>query len=405
MLGNRSRVALASAGVLLIASTAFGAPRHRPAPTIGPHFCDSGLDIVGVTVPPDFCIRKFADVPTPRVLWFAPNGDLLVSSPKRVTPGGAPPGAGAIFLFRESQVGQQPVRYTFAQGITYSTVHGLLIAQDSLYYTVDVAVYRVPYAQGSTTIDPTTPFAVATLGTTSPYARFTHSLAIAADGTLYVSRGQFDNQQCPPQDDRMGAVLRIGASHPMDGDIVAQGFRNPLTLRCMPWGTCYAIELSGDSWDAAGGTEKLVEIRDGSNFGYPCCVKPGVPNPEIPNFTGDCSLVNTPAGTFPLHNTPFGFDWERDFGWPDPYKGAFFVGLHGDYANWMNAGLRWARTDPVTHLPTGPTADFLTGVGKGQPISRVADVRFAPDGRLFFTDDPGGAIYWIAPRSLMRPRH
>src|SRR4029077_9125293 len=169
--------------------------------------------------------------------------------------------AGAIFLFRESQPGQPAVRYTLAQGTAYSTVHGLLFAQDSLYYTVDDTVYRVPFTPGSTTIDATPPFAVAKMATTLSYARFTHSLAIATDGTIYVSRGQFDNAHCPPEDDRMGTVLRIGGSHPVDGDIVAQGFRNPLNIRCMPWGTCYAIELSGDGWDAAGGTEKLVEIR------------------------------------------------------------------------------------------------------------------------------------------------
>ena len=118
----------------------------------------------------------------------------------------------------------------------------------------------------------------------------------------------------------------------------------------------------------------------------------------------DCSYVAEPKHTFPLHNTPFGFDWERDFGWPELYKGAFFIGLHGDYASWAHAGLQWAPTDPDTHLPTRATLDFVSGIGRGKTISRVADVRFAPDGRLFFSDDQGGAIYWIAPRSLTRPR-
>jgi len=402
---RKGRVALAACLLCLIASGLSAGQRRRAVPAVESRFCDSGSDVVGITVPPDFCLRKFADAQTPRVLLFAPNGDILVSSPKRVTPGGAPPGLGGIFLFRENDPGTSPARYTFAQGSDYGTVHGLLIAQESLYYTVEDAVYRVPYTADATTIDPATPIAVASLGTTLTYARFTHSLALATDGTMYVTRGQFDNQHCPVEDDRMGSVLRVGGNHPMTGDVVVRGLRNPLTLRCMPWGACYAVELSGDGWDAVGGTEKLFELHDGANYGYPCCVKPGIPNPELTNFAGDCSKVTIPEKTFPLHNTPFGFDWERDFGWPDPYRGAFFVGLHGDYANWAHAGLQWASTDPVTHLPAGNTIDFVTGVGRGKSISRIADVRFAPDGRLFFTDDQGGAIYWIAPRTLTRLRH
>jgi glucose/arabinose dehydrogenase len=397
MPGTRSSLLLLS-----LAATVLAGPRHRVAPSVGTHFCDYGTDVPGVTVPAEFCVRKFADVQTPRVLLFAPNGDLFVSSPKSVTPGGAPPGAGAIFLFRETQPAATPQRFPFAQSTRFKSIHGLLIANGSFYYTLDDGVYRDPYAAGATAIDDSAPATVASFATTVTYRRFPHSLAIATDGTLYVTRGQFDNPHCPPEDDRIGSVLRIGEGHPLPGDIVANGFRNPLTMRCMSWGACYAIELSGDGWEAVGGTEKLVELHDGDNFGYPCCVKRGVPNPELPSKP-DCSTVASPDGTFPLHDTPFGFDWERDFGWPAPYKGAFFVGKHGDYADWAHAGLQWAPTDAATHLPASATTDFMTGVGKNRTISRVADIRFAPDGRLFFTDDQGGAIYWIAPRALNVP--
>src|ERR1700751_5792454 len=145
-----SRALLAIAALLVIAPPLFAGPRRRAVPAIESRFCDSGDDVPGITVPPAFCLRKFADVPTARVLFFAPNGDLFVTSPKRVTPGGAPPGAGAIFLLRETDPTLPPARFTFAQGTAYSTVHGILITQDSLYYTVEDAVDRVPYTPGST---------------------------------------------------------------------------------------------------------------------------------------------------------------------------------------------------------------------------------------------------------------
>lgn len=388
--------------IALIAPVAVAGPRRRAVEPAS-RFCDFGTDVPGITLPDDFCIRKFVDVATPRVLLFAPNGDLFVSSPKRVTAGGAPPGAGAIFVFRENGPDKPPSGYTFASGPDLETVHGILIANGAFYYTTVDSVFAVPFTVGSTSMDPAPPAEVASFATIVS-TRFTHSLAQGIDGAIYVSRDQVGNTtHCPPQDDRPGSVLRIGTGHPLLGDIVARGFRNPLYIRCMPWGTCYAAELTADAWDDVGGTEKLVELHDGQNIGFPCCVQKDIPNPFLAT-TPDCSQVTEPNQTFPLHNTPFGFDWERDFGWPEPYRHAFFVGLHGDYANWKNTGLQWAPTSPQTHLPTRQTTDFAQGFGRGHTISRVADVRFAPDGRLFFCDDQGGAIYWIAPRSLRVPK-
>jgi glucose/arabinose dehydrogenase len=387
--------------IALVSLSATAAPRRRAVPSVGPHFCDVGADVAGITVPAEFCVRKFADVPTPRVLLFAPNGDLFVSSPKRITPGGAPPGPGAIFLYRGANPDK---RTTYAEGDTFQTVHGILIANGSFYFTTVDTVYSVPYDAGAAAMDKNLTTAVAFFAIQSGFARFTHALAASSDGSIYTTFGQMDNSDCLTgnNDGRLGAVLRIGAGHNAYGDIVTRGLRNPLFIRCMPWSTCYAAELSGDSWEAVGGTEKLIEIHDGETYGYPCCVQRGVPNPEIPPRS-NCADLADPKLAFPLHNTPFGFDWERDFGWPAQYKGGFFVGLHGDYANWNHAGVQWAPTDPMTHLPAQPTSDFLTGVGRGKTISRVGDLRFAPDGRLFFADDQGGAIYWIAPRTLNRP--
>jgi glucose/arabinose dehydrogenase len=233
-------------------------------------------------------------------------------------------------------------------------------------------------------------------------ARWTHGLAREADGTILLSNGMVDNSACPARDTRAGAVVRIGNGHPVVGTVVADGMRDPLYIRCMPWDRCYAMELSGDIWENLGGKEKLVELHDGTTLGYPCCIDKNLPNPDV-KPAPDCSLVDATLHTFPLHDTPFGFDWERNFGWPEPYRHGFFVGLHGKFGSWLNAGLQWAPTDPETHLPSTPTSDFATGFGRLGAIPRVADVMFAPDGRLFFTDDQGGAIYWIAPRTLRKP--
>jgi len=107
--------------------------------------------------------------------------------------------------------------------------------------------------------------------------------------------------------------------------------------------------------------------------------------------------------TYPLHDTPFGFDWAPS-SWPAPYGDALFVGLHGVVGSWTNTGVQWAPTDPMTHRPTRATEFFATGWARSGPIvGRVADLTFAPDGRMFFSDDEDGGIYWVAPVTLRLP--
>ena len=51
-----------------------------------------GHDVPGATVPAGFCMREFVTLPSPRVMALAPNGDLFVSTPSQLTPGGIQPG-------------------------------------------------------------------------------------------------------------------------------------------------------------------------------------------------------------------------------------------------------------------------------------------------------------------------
>ena len=67
----------------------------------GTVFCTLGADVQGAVVPNSFCIRKFASVNEPRVLAFAPNGDLFVAAPSNATAGGASGGSGAIIVLSD----------------------------------------------------------------------------------------------------------------------------------------------------------------------------------------------------------------------------------------------------------------------------------------------------------------
>lgn len=369
----------------------------------GTPWCDLPLPAVpGVTVPDGFCIRRYGNVPTARVLAFAPNGDLFVSSPSTGTPGGAPPGSGTIMVVSDdNHDGAGDTPRSFLAGV--EDVHGLLFRRNELLYTLQGSVMSAPYCTGDRAV--TAPRdrhrRVATL---TGSVRWTHTLTESTDGRLMVSMGQYDISQCPAPDARAGSVLQIGAGMPETGATVVDGFRNPMYLRCKEWGACYAAELSGDGWDSIGGREKLIEIRQGDRYGFPCCVDRGVPVPGLVG-AGTCMDVAASVQTYPLHDTPFGFDW-APASWPAPYGNSFFVGLHGWVGSWTNAGVQWAPVDATTHRPTRPTEFFVRGFGHrtaGGNEQRVSDLVFARDGRMFFADDQSGDIYWVAPRTLRMP--
>ena len=64
----------------------------------------------------------------------------------------------------------------------------------------------------------------------------------------------------------------------------------------------------------------------------------------------------------------------------------------------------WSPLD-ASGRPTGEWRDFVTGWGRGAQgiVGRITDVTFASDGRLFFTDDQGGGVYWVAPEGMAAP--
>ena len=88
------------------------------------------------------------------------------------------------------------------------------------------------------------------------------------------------------------------------------------------------------------------------------------------------------------------------------YAGVF-VALHGSaYStpSWKGAAIVWAPTNPTTRAPTEDWQTFQGGFGFGGTVLDCpTDLAFAPDGRMFFADDSAGAIYWMAPLTLMAP--
>lgn len=396
------------------------------APGKGTKFCDlPGPEAAELLVPPEFCVREFTTTPVmeARVLRFAPNGDLFVAAPSMVTAGGAGDGPGAIFVLPDDDgdgradsvvtyAGPSPRNDSTcgtleADPKNLACVHGLLFSGGYLYFTRSDEVRRFPHAAGQRVAPSATSELVATLGG-APIAdaRWTHTLEQPKSGGIYVSRGRMDTSACTPEEMKRGAVfaLHVEANQPLPltPEVVADGFRNPMYLRCSPasCGDCYASELTGDNWDGVGGREKVALLeRKGESWGYPCCVARDVPAPGW--SAQSCGSVGRELVAIPLHDTPFGLDFDRG-GFPEPYRHGMFTALHGVITSFGGTGVVWLKTDPNSLRPIGEPKLFVAGFGK--PNGRATDVVFAPDGRMFIADDTTGKIYWVAPRTLAAPR-
>jgi glucose/arabinose dehydrogenase len=389
-------------------------------------FCELAAPVEpGLVAPPGFCIRKFATVDVARVLRFAPNGDVFVAAPKSFTPGGASDGPGAIVVLPDDDHdGIADASVTYAGESTTGEpvgcesheinesdlfcVHGLAFSGGFLYYTRSDELRRFPYAPGDRKPPSAAGELVATLGAKGMAdARWTHTIDSGKDGTLYVSRGRHESSDCSPESMAKGAVLSVnagpGVALPTSAQVVSMGFRNPMYVRCSPYSDhCFANELSGDGWMGIGGREKLVVLKKGDNWAYPCCVARGMPSSS--GTAEVCANISSELASIPLHDTPFGLDFETGR-FPAPYTKTAFFGLHGSFGAWTGTAVSYMKIDPATGLPMGELTPFITGWAStpGGVVGRAADLAFAPDGRLFVTDDASGGIWWVAPVDLALP--
>jgi glucose/arabinose dehydrogenase len=384
-----------------------GTPRPPPPPAEAgvpspdgdpnsPTFCGRGASVLDVVPPSGFCVKHYAQVGEPRALAFAENGDLYVASPSLGTPGGAQGGEAAIVVLTDDNRDGIAEQQMFVSGV--KDVHGLAIGGGFVYYTTASSVWRTPYAAERKRGEPVTMGVPVNLGLPAKFAgggRWTHGVAISKGGQLLASRGEYGQCNTSPGGE-ISAVSPTGVP-----TTLASGFRNPMYMNChFKDDVCAAMELGDDLH--AGAREKMVIIHPSTNYGFPCCY-----TKRMPEMTGAmCDDITAEDAFFQLEKTPFGFDWERGK-WPAPFKDGVFVALHGSaYSTpeWQGAAIVYAATSPTTHAPVQDWQPFLEGFGpEGSVLERPADVKFSPDGRMFFADDHSGRVFWVAPTTLAVP--
>ncbi len=384
-------------------------------PQIMPGGDASAPSLSWLTLPVGFCAHYFAHVPTARQLRFAPDGHLFVASPTTPTTGGAGNGvAGIVVVPDDNADGVADTNVTYLGQLP--STQGLMFHGGYLYFQDGVTIRRIPFKNGD--LSPSgSAEAVTTVSAQQAPEHWPKLFDIAQDGTMYLTNGSTQSEECLSTRPTFGAIFKVAA----DGTEteVAKGFRNPIALRCEPdHDVCMVTELALDYSGDQGGREKVVPVRQGDDWGFPCCATQNLPytNTKYDDTgkTPDCSQVAVESASFIIGHTPFGIDFETGK-WPAPWGGRAFVTLHGVFGTWEGARIVGLARDPATGLLLPSTdvdggqssntnmIDFATGWDDGrQDHGRPAAVTFAPDGRLFVGDDQQGAVIWIAPIGLMQ---
>ena len=363
-------------------------------------------DLSFLHLPIGFCAHFFANIGNARQLRFAPGGELFVASPTTATSGGGPGGRAAIMVLPDNDHdGVADVPGTFLSGLP--STQGMLFTGGYFYYQDGTTIRRVPYTPGDRSASGSSE-QIADITIYISTLHWPKALDVADDGTIYVTNGGDQNEPCDPAHPFHGGILKLDQSP--GGSPVAKGFRNPISLRCSRGhNLCYAVELTRDFTATQGGREKLVPIRQGDDWGFPCCATTDLPFPDI-SPVPDCSTVASDSNSFIVGHTPFDLDFEPGR-WPPPWNHRVYVPLHGAAGTWEGARVVAIAVDPATGevLPgselapgaNGALSEFASGwddrtLSHGRP----AAVAFAPDGRLFLGNDNTGDIIWIAPTGL-----
>ncbi len=371
-------------------------------------------------LPVGFCAHYYGTVGDARQLRFSPGNDLFVASPTGLTTGGnANAGGSSIVILPDDDMdGNADSNITFLNSLPET--QGLLFANSFFYYQDGTKIMRVPYTAGDRAPGAASE-QVADLSLDGQYQSGLHwpkAMDMADDGTIYVGNGGDQGESCVTPHPFHGGIYSIdpapGGPNPA-GTQVAQGFRNPIAVRCLKGhNTCFALELAKDYTAASGGREKMVEIHKGDDWGFPCCATANVAYPDAMPAppAGSCAGVAQETNSFLIGDTPFGLDFEMNH-WSGPFAGRAFVATHGAAGSYLGARIVAIPVDPTTGLPSASTdisgsqegadvgmLDFATGWYVSTVVQQVSGrpsaLAFHPDGRLFVANDNNGMIFWVA---------
>ncbi|WP_232660547.1 PQQ-dependent sugar dehydrogenase [Pseudonocardia sp. TRM90224] len=409
-------------------------PLQRVPITIAPELIGADDPFGGqqfAEVPQGWSISVFARLNGARFPAWAPDGALLVSSPKE----------GSVVRFTADGPGGTARQSVLLPNLKQPL--GLAFAGDVLYVAESNAIRAYDYAGGKATnprtiADDLPDAKSGDLGGT--YAHALKNLVIGQDGSFYYSVGSTTNISVEDRDanPERAVIMRI----PPGGgkaEVYARGVRNGTGLAVAPDGAVWTAVNHRDNilypFDKPFGSaasssrgqvveeyvrdhpaEQLAKLTPGRDLGWPYCnsdpdVEPGEAGTAFdfttPAFTPDvefnadgkkfdCAALPVSEQSMPAHSAPLGMDFGT---LPAPFGEGAVVGLHGS----------WNATPPrapeVSFFPyangnLGPQQTIVGGFQNadgsrwgGRPVAAAV----GPDKILYVFDDTANAIYRVTP--------
>lgn len=362
-----------------------------------------------------FSVETFAEgLNSPRVLRFAPNGDLFVTESA----------TGRIRAFHLTDGKPQP-----AQGETFAAdlerPYGLAFYPPGpepkyLYVGTVSKILRFPYRKGELKA-----FGPAEVVATLPHSdtgHWTRGLIFSRDGkTLFVAVGSktnvADGHVRPSASEVADLEARngLGASDgpeleradvlTFDPDganrrVYATGLRNCSGLQLRPdtdeiWCVVNERDMLGDDLPP----DYATRVEKGAFYGWPWYYIGAHEDPRHAGARPDLAArITTPDILFQPHSAPLGLVFYTADQFPTEFRGDAFVALHGSWNRAKRTGYKVVRLKFRDGRPTGEYQDFLTGfvLDDARVWGRPVDVAVAPDGSLLVSEDANGVIYRIA---------
>ena len=369
---------------------------------------------------------------------LARNRHLVVNSNGEIYVKLARPYNGkGILILRESANGKATVVKSFGN---YGGT-GIAIKNGYLYASSDTSVYRYKLNANGEVTSPDAPEMIVTKLAVGRQHQ-TKSIALDNAGNIYVNIGAPSNScqveergksskgkdPCPILDSAGGIwqfkVDKLNQSY-AQGIRYATGTRNIVGL---DWNTTvnelYAMQHGRDNFyqnwpelydsveSAELPAEEFLQIRKGSNFGWPYCYFDQFQKKKLlaPEYGGNkttqgrCEGMDAPIIGFPGHWAPNALLFYTGTMFPERYRDGAFIAFHG---SWNRAPLKQKGYNVIfvpmkNGKPSGEWEVFADGFSGTTEISSPRDAQYRPcglaqgtDGSLYISDSVKGRIWKI----------
>ncbi len=398
-------------------------------------------------VPSGFTLTAFADLRAPRMMVYAPNGDLFVSSPgansitilrdtnndgvvdsqsvyaqgeppaprgggppaggaRAGAPGrgaaGPPPGFGAppSVLGANAPACATPPEFAVRGPGTLQAPFGLAFHDGYLYVGNTASLVRYKYTDG----DVQAQGQPEKLLDLPNGGHSTRNIIFNRAGTkMYIAVGSQSNNDAG-EDCRRAAILEFNP----DGTgyrVFASGIRNPVGLALQPgtdtiWTAMNERDNLGDDLVP----DYATSVKDGGFYGWPYSYIGENYDPRyVGAFPALVKRALVPDVLLPAHAAALGITFYTGTQFPQRYRNGAFVALHGSWNRSVASGYK-VMFFPMVDGKPGPIEDFLTGFlasdgANGSSIEqwgRPVGVTTARDGSLLVSDDSGNRIWRIS---------